>query len=307
MATDYRGVRSGLEPGDIAGIQAIYGARTLDAYQSQGVGLGPGDPIDLTRELATSNQAAISGVSVAAIGSTEYFSFVAPTYASGSLQVTAAAGNISMLSPQVGIYNSFGTLLAQTSDPSAWSDNVTATVPVVVPGQRYYVAVTGDTSTYFDVGAYQLVVSLPQSSPLPAQPPAGPTATPLPRPVVSPPPPATNTSPQSAIRLGRITQTTLANLSFNPEFAVEYFDFQSGSAGFYQLDALGTSIAVFNARGRLIAKGTSHVNLSSSRAGTNFYLKVRPATNPPVVSYNLSISLRSILATERRAARPRSR
>ena len=39
MATDYGGLRTGLEPGDIAGIQAIYGARTLDSYQSQGIGV----------------------------------------------------------------------------------------------------------------------------------------------------------------------------------------------------------------------------------------------------------------------------
>ncbi len=164
MAIDYGGVRTGLQPGDIAGIQAIYGARTLDGYQSQGTGLTLGDPIDVSANLASSNQTTISGVSLASIGSTEYYSFVAPNYASGSLQVTAAASNISMLSPQVSIYNSSGVLLAQANNPSAWSDNVTATIPAVVPGQRYYIAVTGDTGTYFDVGAYQLDVSLPQSS-----------------------------------------------------------------------------------------------------------------------------------------------
>lgn len=316
MATDYGGLRTGLEPGDIAGIQAIYGARTLDGYQSQGIGIALGDPIDFSKDLASSNQAVISGVSLSSIGSTEYYSFVAPSYASGTLQVTAAAGAISMLSPQVSIYNASGALLARASNPSAWSDDVTATVPAVVPGQRYYMAVTGDTGTYFDVGAYQLVVSLPQSSapnsPAPAPPPVvptpapTPTPTPQPSPVVSPPPSATNTSPQTAARLGRITQTTLPDLSFNSGLTVEYFDFQSGAAGAYQVNAPGASIQVFNARGRLVAQGTSQVNVSNSRAGTAFYLKVRPATSPPVASYNLSISLRSLLATVRKAARPRS-
>ena len=68
MATDYGGLRTGLEPGDIAGIQAIYGARTLDGYQSQGIGVGLGDPIDLSKNLAASNQAVISGVSLSSIG-----------------------------------------------------------------------------------------------------------------------------------------------------------------------------------------------------------------------------------------------
>ena len=151
--------------------------------------------------------------------------------------MTAAASNISMLSPQVSIYNASGTLLAQASNPSAWSDNVTASVPAVVPGQRYYMAVTGDTHTYFDAGAYQLVVSLPQSSPpnspAPTPPPVVPTPTPTPQPppIVSQPPPATNTSPQTATRLGRVTQTTLPNLGFNSGLTVEYFDFQSGAGG----------------------------------------------------------------------------
>src|SRR5271157_1832649 len=310
MAIDYGGLRTGLEPGDIAGIQAIYGARTLDGYQSQGIGIGLGDPIDLSNDLAASNQAVISGVSLSSIGSTEYYSFVAPSYASGTLQVTAAANNISMLSPQVSIYNASGTLLAQASNPSAWSDNVTATAAAVVPGQRYYMAVTGDTGTYFDAGAYQLVVSLPQSSPpnspAPAPPPVVPTPapTPQPPPVVSLPP-ATNTSPQTATRLGRVIQTTLPNLSFNSGMTVEYFDFQSGAAGAYQLNAPGASIQVFNARGRLIAQGTNQVNVSNSRVGTAFYFKLRPATSPPVTSYSLSISLRSLLATVRKTTRPR--
>jgi hypothetical protein len=255
----------------------------------------------------------ISGVSLSSIGGTEYYSFVAPSYASGALQVTAAASNISMLRPQVSIYNASGPLLAQASNPSAWSDNVTASVPAVVPSQRYYMAVTGDTHTYFDVGAYQLVVSLPQSSPptspAPTPPPVVPTPTPTPTPqpppIVSKPPPATNISPQTASRLGRVTQTTLANLGFNSGLTVEYFDFQSGEAGAYQINAAGASIQVFNARGRLIARGTNQVNVSHARAGTGFYLKLRPATSPPVTSYSLSISLRSLLATVRKTTRPR--
>src|SRR5271157_3845875 len=308
MAIHYGGLRTGLEPGDIAGIQAIYGARTLDSYQSQGIGVGLGAPIDLSSNLAASNQAVISGVSLSSIGNTEYYSFVAPSYASGALQVTAAASNISMLSPQVSIYNASGTLLAEASNSSAWSDNVTASVSAVVPGQRYYMAVTGDTGTYFDAGAYQLVVSLPQSSPpispASAPPPVVPTPTPQLPPVVSPPPSATNTSPQTATRLGQVTQTTLPNLSFSSGLTVEYFDFQSGAAGAYQLNAPGASIQVFNARGRLIAQGTNQVNVSNSRAGTAFYLKLRPATSPPVTSYSLSISLRSLLATVRKTTRP---
>jgi hypothetical protein len=86
---------------------------------------------------------------------------------------------------------------------------------------------------------------------------------------------------------------------------VEYFDFRSGEAGAYQINATGASIQVLNARGRLIAQGTNQVNVSNGRAGTAFYLKLRPATSPPVTSYSLSISLRSLLATVRKTTRRR--
>ena len=119
---------------------------------------------------------------------------------------------------------------------------------------------TGDTGTYFDAGAYQLVVSLPQTSaPAPAAPaptPVTPTPTPTstsPSPPVQSPAPATNTSPQTAMRLGRVTQASLANLTFNSPSTVEFFDFQSSVSGPYQLNAPGTLIQVFNARGRLMA------------------------------------------------------
>ena len=61
MAPDYGGVRTGLEPGDIAGIQAIYGPRTLDSYQAQGIGLGFSIRFDLTSNLSTADPAVITG------------------------------------------------------------------------------------------------------------------------------------------------------------------------------------------------------------------------------------------------------
>ena len=157
MSALYGGVRSGLQAGDIAGIQAIYGARTPDAYQSRGLGVSLASPIDVTASLAASSQVVVSSVSLASVGDVEYYSFVAPAGSGESLQVTAAAANVSMLSPQVSLYDAAGNLLAQASNPAAWSDNVTASLPALVPGQRYEIAVTGATHGYFDVGAYQLL------------------------------------------------------------------------------------------------------------------------------------------------------
>ena len=56
---------------------------------------------------------------------------------------------------------------------------------------------------------------------------------------------------------------------------------------------------------RVSTRVDRYVNVSHARAGTAFYFKVRPATSPPVTSYSLSISLRSLLATVRKTTRPR--
>src|SRR5271165_4798300 len=105
MYINYQGIRTGLAPGDIAGIQAIYGARPFDQYQANGLGVGFGAPIDLTSSLGLSNQVTLPNLSLQSIGDSEYFSFVAPSYASGSLQLSAIATQISMLSPKVSLYD----------------------------------------------------------------------------------------------------------------------------------------------------------------------------------------------------------
>src|SRR5262245_27169213 len=184
MFENYGGLRTGLTGGDIAGIQAIYGPRALDAYQQAGQGLSLSVPIDVSAALSGSNRAVVSSASLASIGSTEYFSFVAPAYAAGTLQVTAAAANMSMLSPSVSVFDATGKLLAQASNPAGWSDDATATVPLVTAGQRYNVSITGATGDVFSVGAYQLIVSLPNSSPTPPPP--------------SQPPPTSNPPPASS-------------------------------------------------------------------------------------------------------------
>jgi hypothetical protein len=165
MNTVYGGVRSGLMPGDIAGIQAMYGPRTPDAYQAQGQGTSAASAVDVTGNLGGNLQATLNNVSLSTIGDTEFFSIVVPSNGGSVLSVTASAAGISLLSPQVTILGSSGQVLAQQGNPSAWGDAVTAQAGGVVPGQRYVIAVKGATSDAFAAGAYRLQVSFPNGSP----------------------------------------------------------------------------------------------------------------------------------------------
>src|SRR5206468_3742735 len=135
MAADYHGVRTGLAPGDIAGIQAIYGARAPDLYQTQGQGISFATAVDISGELTNSASTTLGNLSLAEIGGSEFFSVTAPSWGGSVLQVTAVAGGISLLSPKVELYSSTHQRLAQASDPAACGDNVTASFRGVIPGQ----------------------------------------------------------------------------------------------------------------------------------------------------------------------------
>jgi hypothetical protein len=85
MYANYGGVRAGLAPGDIAGIQAIYGPRQPDSYRAEGLGGDLGHAIDVSGQLNGSGQAIVPKLSLSTIGDTEFFSVVAPAGAPGGV------------------------------------------------------------------------------------------------------------------------------------------------------------------------------------------------------------------------------
>src|SRR5262249_33709786 len=77
MYESYQGVRAGLSPGDVEGIQSLYGPRVPDAYQQHGQGTSLSNAVDVTHDLDAAGQASVGGVSLSSVGDTEYFSVVA--------------------------------------------------------------------------------------------------------------------------------------------------------------------------------------------------------------------------------------
>ena len=321
MYYQYQGVRTGLAAGDIAGIQAIYGARTPDSHTSQGEGLGFGSAIDATPNLNQQGQETLTNLSLATIGATEYFKVVAPSQASGTFQVIAAANDVSMLSPKVTLYDASGNVIQSQSNPTAWSNNVSVSTPTVVPGQVYYIAVTGATSDNFAVGAYNLRLSF-SGIPLPTpQPPApspspSPSPTPIPDPSSTPSPGsgssssggATNTNPTppistlspdrfepnntiaTATPLGGISRTVVSGLNLDSATDVDVFSFRGVKGGVYQVTANGTSIVIVNANGGVLASGTNQLSVRVPNARTTLYVKISSPNQAGVGNYDLSIA-----------------
>jgi len=310
----YQGVVSGLTPGAIAGIQALYGARTQDSYQSQGQGLGFSSAIDVTPSLNGAGKASVSNVSLATIGSTEYFSVVAPAGVSGGFQVTAAASGVSMLSPKISLYDASGRLIASQSDPSSWSNNVTVSANGVTPGQRYYVAVTGATSDVFAVGGYTLNVSFgmkptapgnPTPVPDPPSTPVAPPTTPVTPPPVTPPPATSAPAPVVALPdrfepndttaqatpLGTVNQMViLPGLSLTNGSDRDVFVFQNARAGVFYVGATGTFLRVYDAHGNTISAGVNIVGMQVLRARSTLYVEVSSPTGTAVPLYTLVVA-----------------
>ncbi|MGC8640945.1 MAG: matrixin family metalloprotease [Isosphaeraceae bacterium] len=310
MYPTYEGVRAGLAPGDIAGIQAIYGARALDGYQEQGLGFSAAIPIDLSSKLASSSQTSISNASLPFIGTAEYYGFVAPPSSNGSVQATVSSAGLSMLSPEVSIFDGSGKLLARASNPSSWSDAVTAVASGMSAGQRYIVEVTGATDDVFSVGTYALTVSLLNSTP--SLPPAQQTTPPgaSQQPVSTGPAPdrfEPNNTPATATALGRITQDTVSGVNLATGSDVDYFAFQTGTGGVYQVSAQGVIIQAYTSRGRLITQGGNHLTLRAARKGMSYLVKIMPPSNAPVSSYTLSIVHPGSQAAVRKLTRPHPR
>jgi len=308
MDGTYQGVRTKLASGDIAGIQAIYGARKLDVYQGQGYGLTSAAPIDLSPALVSASTSTAASASLTKIGDVEWFTFVAPSYATGTWQATASASNLSLLSPKITVYDANMNMVGQSSNPNAWGNAVTVSPSGIVGGQRFYIAVTGATGDVFDTGAYQLSVKLssgpPTMSPQVLTPPVTIPPVTIP-PVTIPPvtiPPVTaqtnyiapdryesNNTFGTATRLGKFSQGAVSGVSLNTGADVDYYSFQTAAAGIVEITAAGTWIQVLNSRGGVLAQGTGVVDVSAAR-NTTLTVRVQSANWSPLASYSMSIA-----------------
>lgn len=291
MSATYGGVRTGLTPDDVAGIQSIYGPRTPDAFQSSGQGVSFATAIDLTPRLDASGQASVPSASLHAIGDAEYFTVVAPP-GGGTLQATAVAAGVSLLSPQVKVLDASQRVLDMRGNAGAWGDNVSATVGSTLPGQRYYIVVAGATQDALAIGAYQLQVQFSGgSAPGPPDPPRQP-GPPVPASVpVLPDRFEPNNDLAHATDLGPLAQVLVVGLTLDSVLDTDTFQFRAARGGSYAVAAPGTIVRVLDSRGRLVAEGAGATAFRATRAGSRFFLMVSPASPAPEAGYFLGVAV----------------
>ncbi len=285
-ARQYAGVRAGLMPGDIAGIQAIYGPRVPDSYQSAGRATSFGTAADLTGGLDGSGRVLVRNRSLATIGATEYFSVVAPAGQGATLHALAAAWDVSSLSPRITVYDASMNPIGSAGDPAAWGDNPQVDVAGIRPGQRYYVAVTGATPDVFAVGAYNLRLTFTGGTPAPA-----PQTTPAP--AVAPAIPKDRFEPNDTARqaadLGTIGRATVGGLTLDTGADVDVFSFAAAGSGTVTVSTGSTSIRAMTATGQTVGSGVGSVSFSNTRAGTRYYVIISSPAGRPDSGYALNI------------------
>ena len=106
---------------------------------------------------ASPSRVSLEDLTLTTIGDSDYFSFVPAT--GGTLQVTAIVEGVSLLSPQVSLYDASQALLDAEGSPAQYGQDVSASVAAVTAGQPYYIKVSGATDDVFSIGTYDLNIS----------------------------------------------------------------------------------------------------------------------------------------------------
>jgi hypothetical protein len=273
------GTYPGPYPDDVAGVQAMYGARRPDAFDAAAANDTPATATALTL--------AYGGVSLTAdvttMSDVDYYRVVVPAGSDGTLAVSVDARNLSLFAPKVSVFDSSGALVA-TAAASTYGGVATVNLTGLVAGQTYYLRVTGATTDVFGMGAYRLTAQFGGFTP--------------------PPPPApdrfeANNTTTTATNFGAVSSTSQAGLTLHSSTDVDYYTFTAATKGIFTVTVTPTqgsgtlSLAVLNVQQTVLASGQSQtggVTLSVSLAsGQQYYVKVASPSGS-LFSYSLSIA-----------------
>jgi hypothetical protein len=161
MYANYTGQKSNLNSDDVAGIQAIYGARTPDQYDT---GTGNNNFATATNLNGFINPssltALVTGLDITTTTDVDYFTFTAPAGTKSALTVNVQSSGLSLLAPTLTVYAADqSTVLGFTSGLHKYGTTLSVTISGITAGQSFYVKVAGADSTAFGTGAYALTLN----------------------------------------------------------------------------------------------------------------------------------------------------
>jgi hypothetical protein len=275
------GTYPGPYPDDIAGVQAMYGARNPDSFDAA----ASNNTLGTASALTLSYGGVAFQADISSMTDLDYYKVTAPSGTSGTLTVSVDARNLSLFDPQVSVYSSSGTLLA-TASASTYGDVATVNLTGLVAGQTYYFEVSGATTDVFGMGAYKLSAQFGGFTP----------------PTIAPDAFEPNNTASSATNLGKVSSLSHTGLTLSSSTDVDYYTFVAASRGTFAVSVTPTqgsgmlSLTVLSAQQTVLASGQSQtggVTLSLSLAsGVQYYVEVSSPSGS-LFAYNLSIGAAS--------------
>jgi hypothetical protein len=152
MYATIKGVYSGLAAADVAGVQAIYGARAHDSFDAAAAN----DTFRTASTLALSSGVIELLADVTTLADVDYYRVRLPDGAEGTLTVSVDAGGISLLSPKLSVYDGAGRRLAVADAGGQYGGKGSITLKGLPAGQTVYLVADGAVNDVFGMGAYRL-------------------------------------------------------------------------------------------------------------------------------------------------------
>jgi hypothetical protein len=154
---NYIGPRSSLSAGDVAAVQALYGARSPDAFDRQ----SPNDTVNKATQLNLNSGGqlvtAVANADITTSSDVDYYSFDSSSNPQG-VTIWAHTAGISLLVPSLTVYDSAQNVVATAVATSPLGGDLSVRLGHLAPSARYYVKVTGASADVFGIGGYKLEV-----------------------------------------------------------------------------------------------------------------------------------------------------
>src|SRR5262249_18759784 len=151
---------------DIAGVQAMYGARRPDAYDAA----ASNNTLATATALTLSYGGVTTNADVTTPADVDNYRVVVPAGSNGTLAGPLDGRDLSLFRPKVSVVTPSGTLVAPAS-ATTYGGVATVSLTGLVAGQTYYVQAAGATTDAFGMGAYKLTVQFGGFPPPPTIPP----------------------------------------------------------------------------------------------------------------------------------------
>ncbi|AMV24788.1 Matrixin [Gemmata sp. SH-PL17] len=143
----YSGARTGLSAGDIAAIQALYGARQPDRYEGA----------EGNSTLATATRNSDVTADITATGDVDTYKFTVGLLTQ-SVTVNLRAAGLSLLTARVEVLDGTGRVLATRTVTDPTANDITMSLGGLRAGSTYYVRVSSAPGSAFGAGAYTLQI-----------------------------------------------------------------------------------------------------------------------------------------------------